>query len=100
VAKPGASTDLTVEIGGMTLDHYAEMGRLLEPFGGQIKSVNGDSVTYKVTASADQIRSQMALAKLQEVQPPAPAPVAAPVPPAAPAPVAPAAPANDLHFHY
>ena len=100
VAKPGASADLTVEIGGMTLDHYAEMGRLLDPFGGQIKSVNGDSVTYKVTASADQIRSQMALAKLHEVQPPAPIPAAAPVPPAAPAPVAPAASANDLHFHY
>lgn len=124
VARPGAAADLTVEIGGMTLDHYAEMGRLLEPFGGQLKTVNGDSVIYKVTASADQIRSQMTLAKLREVPAPVPQPAAtdaslpvaapgAPIAPGAPgapgaaapggAPVAvPAAPAaaNALHFHW
>ena len=105
VAKPGVAGDLSVEVGGMTLDHYAEMGRLLEAFGGQVKAVNGDSVTYKVTASADQIRAQMALAKLQEVQPPAagvPVPEVAPASGAAPTPVAPPAAANpnQLHFHY
>lgn len=108
VARPGAAADLTVQVGGMTLDHYAEMGRLLEPFGGQVKEVNGDSVTYKVTASADQIRAQMTLAKLHEVQAPvaavapAPAPVAAAGVPAAPvpAPAPVAATANTLYFHY
>ena len=120
VSKPGVASDLTLEIGGMTLDHYAELGRLLEPLGGQLKTVNGDSVIYRVTASAEQVRSQMALAKLNEVPAPvvaeAPVPLPAPVAPVAPGatttttttpaaaaaaqPAAPATVASDLYFHW
>lgn len=97
LAKPGASTDLTLQVQGNTLAHYAELGRLLEPFGARLKSVDGDTVTYRVTGSIDQLRAQLTLAKLQEVQPPAVAP-----PPAA-GPGQPAvvvAPAPDLLFHW
>jgi hypothetical protein len=92
--KPGASSDMTVQVEGMNLERYAQMGRLLEPFGGRPKAVDGDKVLYRVSASADQLRAQMGLAKLQEVPAQAPAPVpvdpqAAPGAAPAPVPVAP-----------
>jgi hypothetical protein len=114
LAKPGAVTDMTLQVQGNTLEHYAQMGRLLEPFGARLKGAEGDTVTYRVTGSADQLRAQMNLAKLQEL-PAQPAPVqAAPVPadqgvpvvpgtPGQPAPAAPATPAvtaPDLIFHW
>ncbi|WP_397451860.1 DUF2066 domain-containing protein [Pseudomonas sp. NA-150] len=85
VVKAGASSGLVLNVQGMSLEHYAQLGRLLDPFGAKLKTVDGDRVTYEVNANADQLRSQLSLAKLQEV--PA-AEVAAPVvaaqPPAAP----------------
>lgn len=92
--KPGASSDMTVQVEGMNLERYAQMGRLLEPFGGRPKTVDGDKVLYRVNASAEQLRAQLGLAKLQEVPAQAPAPVpvdpqAAPGAAPAPAPVAP-----------
>ena len=82
-AKPGASTEQLLEVQGMNLEHYAALGRLLEPFGGRPKSVDGDRILYRVTGSADQLRAQLSLAKLQEVPAgEAPAPTA-PVQPAA-----------------
>lgn len=94
VAKPGASSEMTLLVEGMNLERYAQIGRLLEPYGGRPKTVDGDKVLYKVTGSADQLRAQLGLAKLQEVPAqPVPAPVA-PAPAATPAPgTAPAAPA-------
>ena len=92
--KPGASGDMTVQVEGMNLERYAQMGRLLEPFAGRPKTVDGDKVLYRVNASAEQLRAQLGLAKLQEVPAQAPAPVpvdpqAAPGAAPAPAPVAP-----------
>jgi hypothetical protein len=83
VVKPGASGEQLLEVQGMNLEHYAVLGRLLEPFGARLQSVDGDRILYRVNGSADQLRSQLSLAKLQEV-------------PAgeAPAPVAPAQPAE------
>ena len=83
VVKPGASGEQLLEVQGMNLEHYAALGRLLEPFGARLQSVDGDRILYRVNGSAEQLRSQLSLAKLQEV-------------PAgeAPAPVAPAQPAE------
>ncbi|WP_419709108.1 DUF2066 domain-containing protein [Pseudomonas sp. NFX224] len=84
VAKPGASTPQLLEVKGMNLERYAALGRLLEPFGGRPQSVDGDRILYRVNGSAEQLRAQLSLAKLQEVAvAPAAAPASAPVPPAA-----------------
>lgn len=65
--KPGVSSDQLLEVQGMTLERYAQLGHLLEPFGGQLKSVNGDRIVYQVNGSAEQLRSQLGLAQLREV---------------------------------
>lgn len=67
VIKPGMSTDQLLEVQGMTLERYAQLGRLLEPFGGQLKSVDGDRIFYQVNGSSEQLRAQLGLAQLQEV---------------------------------
>lgn len=103
IAKPGASSDMTLQVQGMNLERYGQLSRLLDSFGGRLASINGDTAVYQVTGSPEQLRAQLGLAKLQE-SPPEPAPPAAtpaPVPgqPAvAPAPV-PAGPA-PLRFHW
>ncbi|MDE1168937.1 MAG: DUF2066 domain-containing protein [Pseudomonas sp.] len=103
VAKPGASTDMTLQVEGMTLDHYAELGRLLEPFGSHLKSVDGDKAVFQVTGSVDQLRAQLSLAKLQEMPAEvAPAPIPAAAAPGAPvaAPAPQPKPAAGLRFHW
>ncbi|WP_162863645.1 DUF2066 domain-containing protein, partial [Pseudomonas viridiflava] len=109
VAKPGASTGLLMQVQGMNLERYAQLLQLLDPFGVRVTLVEGDSVTFEVNGSADQLRSQMSLAKLQEVPaseaaaavPPAPAaPVDASAPVAAPAPMIVPASAPQLYFRW
>ena len=51
----------------MNLERYATLERLLEPYAAQLKWVDGDRVIYQVDADAGQLRSQLALAKLQEI---------------------------------
>jgi hypothetical protein len=94
VAKAGASSEQLLEVQGMNLEHYASLGRLLEPFGGRVQSVEGDRILYRVNGSVDQLRAQLSLARLQEAPAGQPAPVApvqpttgSPVPVAAPAPI-------------
>jgi len=95
VARPGASSEQLLEVQGMNLERYASLGRLLEPFGGRVQSVEGDRILYRVNGSVDQLRAQLSLARLQEAPAgQAPAPVApvqsatgSPVPVAAPAPI-------------
>lgn len=91
VARPGASGQQTLEVQGMNLEHYATLLRLLEPFGVRLQSVDGDRIVYRVNGSADQLRAQLSLAKLQELPAEAPTPVPVPVPVPQPA-VAGAAP--------
>jgi hypothetical protein len=67
VVKPGASTGMVLDVQGMNLERYAQLLRLLEPFGGRLKSAEGDHIAFDVSGSPDQLRSQLALAKLQEV---------------------------------
>ena len=100
VVKPGVAGEQLLEVQGMNLERYAALGRLLDPFGARLQSVEGDRILYRVNGSVEQLRSQLSLAKLQEVpagaaQAPVPpvqpvadgsAPVAAPVPVPAPVP--------------
>lgn len=67
VVKPGASSNMALDVQGMNLERYAQLLRLLEPFGGKLKSVDGDRVVFDVSGSPDQLRSQLSLAHLQEV---------------------------------
>lgn len=104
VAKPGASTEQLLEVQGMNLEHYAALGRLLEPFGGRPQSVDGDRILYRVKGSTDQLRAQLSLARLQEVPAgEAPAPTA-PVQPvadgSAPVVAPPPAPTPQLRFRW
>jgi hypothetical protein len=102
VARPGASTEQLLEVQGMNLERYAVLGRLLEPFGARLQSVDGDRIVYRVNGSADQLRAQLSLAKLQEVPASAtPAPVQPVVGGSAPAAAAPApAPKAQLSFRW
>lgn len=86
VSKPGASSGLLMQVQGMTLERYAQLMQLLEPFGARLKSVEGDRIIYEVSASAEQLRSQLSLAKLQEIPASEVAPAAATAAPVQPAP--------------
>lgn len=105
VVKPGISTGLVLHVQGMTLERYAQLGRLLDPFGAKLKTVEGDSITYDLSGSADQLRSQLSLAKLQEVPASEIVPLAPiqPVVAGAIAPVVPAQPSSSsqqLNFRW
>lgn len=103
-ARPGASGQQTLEVQGMNLERYAALLRLLEPFGVRLQSVDGDRIVYRVNGSAEQMRAQLSLAKLQELPVEAPAPVAPaqPVVEGAPAvtPPTPTAAAPSLRFRW
>jgi hypothetical protein len=96
VTKPGASSEQWLEVQGMTLERYATLGHLLEPFGAQLRSVDGDRIVYRLNGSPEQLRAQLSLAKLQEVPPGEAAAPPAEGEGAAPA----AAPAGQLHFRW
>ena len=95
VAKPGTSSEQLLQVQGMNLERYAALGHLLEPFGGQLYSVEGDRIVYRVNGSAEQLKAQLALAQLQEVAAPPAAPVAEGGVPAVAA-----APTAQLHFKW
>ena len=94
--KPGVSSEQLLEVQGMTLQRYAQLGHLLEPFGAQLKRVDGDRIVYLVNGSAEQLRSQLGLAQLQEV----PAGQVPAVTDAGQAPGLAAAPAAQLRFRW
>lgn len=106
VVKPGASGEQLLEVQGMNLERYAALGRLLEPFGAHLQSVDGERILYRVKGSVEQLRSQLSLAKLQEVpagQAPAPATPVQPLaegsaPAVAPTPIP--APVPQLRFRW
>nr|WP_132822943.1 DUF2066 domain-containing protein [Pseudomonas aeruginosa] len=67
VATPEAATGLTLQVQGATLARYAELQRLLDPFGARLVGVRGDRLDYSVKASPEQLRAQLGLAQLQEI---------------------------------
>lgn len=100
VVAPGAGQSLELEVQGADLARYAELSRLLEPFGARLIKVEGDRLEFQVNASPEQLRSQLALAGLRETPPEAPAaPAPSADPQAAPAPQV--VPRNNLlRFHW
>ena len=99
VVKPGVATEQMLEVQGMTLEHYAALERLLEPFGARLQDIDGERVLYRVNGSAEQLRSQLGLARLQEL---APGEGLSPVPEAAAGEPVPAAvtPSAQLRFRW
>lgn len=81
VTRPGASSQLQVQVQGVNLQRYAELARVLEPYGPRLQLAEGSTLTYGVTANREQLRAQLGLAKLQELPP-----EQAPTLPATPAP--------------
>ena len=69
VAKPGTASEQLLEVQGMTLERYVALEHLLEPFGGQAQYVEGERIFYRVNGSPEQLRAQLALAKLIEMAP-------------------------------
>lgn len=97
VAPPGAASDLEVWIEGANLARYADLERLLDALGARLVSVEGDRLVYAVKASPDQLRAQLGLLQLHEVDAPAPSAEQ----PAADGTAAPAQiPANRLWFRW
>ncbi len=98
MVAPGATASLTLEVQGVDLARYAQLQRILEPMGAQLRQAQGDRLLYQVNASAEQLRAQLALLRLQEVTDQA-APVdagQAPVEPAAAGSAPQVLPRNDV----
>lgn len=83
VTRPGASSELQVQVQGMNLQRYAELSRVLEPYGPRLQMADGATLTYAVTGNREQLRAQLGLAKLQELPAEQPASPANPPAPAA-----------------
>lgn len=70
LVQPGAAQSLTLVIEGADLSRFAALERLLEPFAARLQAVDGQRLTYQVNASPEQLRAQLALGQLQEVDEP------------------------------
>ncbi|WP_413043302.1 DUF2066 domain-containing protein [Pseudomonas sp. YJ42] len=64
---PGETSEITLEVLGADVDRFAELDRLLEPFGARLQRVESDRLVYRLNASPEQLRAQLALARLHEV---------------------------------
>lgn len=64
---PGETEEITLEVLGADVERFAELDRLLEPFAARLERVESDRLVYRLNASPEQLRSQLALARLQEV---------------------------------
>lgn len=86
VSRPGMAQGLQLEVQGANLARYAELQRLLEPFAARLQWAQGDRLSFRLNASPEQLRAQLALGRLQEgsVAADTAAPVAAVTPGAAP----------------
>ena len=67
VAAPGAAQSITLVVQGVDLARMAELDRLLTPFAARLRKAQGNTLTYLVNASPEQLRAQLALGQLREV---------------------------------
>lgn len=67
VVRPGGEQTLTLVVGNADLPRYAELERLLQPFTPRLLRAEGKLLTYQLRASPEQLRAQLALARLQEL---------------------------------
>lgn len=58
---------ITLEILRVDVQRFAELERLLEPLGARLLRMGGGRVVYRLQASPEQLRAQLALARLHEV---------------------------------
>ncbi len=58
---------ITLEILGADVQRFAEIERLLEPLGARLLRMGSDRLIYRLEASPEQLKAQLALARLQEV---------------------------------
>ena len=63
----GEVEEITLEILGADVDRFAELDRLLAPLAGTLIRVESDRLVYRLSASPEQLRAQLALARLHEV---------------------------------
>ncbi|WP_028694791.1 DUF2066 domain-containing protein [Pseudomonas cremoricolorata] len=85
VSRPGVASGVQLRVEGMTLARYAELDRVLEGFAARLQLAQSDTFTYNVSGSREQLRAQLGLAQLHEVQV-EPAPSGTPPAPGAQAP--------------
>ncbi len=64
---PGEMAEITLEVLGADVERFAELDRLLEPFNARLQRVESDRLVYRLNASPEQLRAQLALARLEEV---------------------------------
>ena len=63
----GEVEDITLEVLGADVSRFAELEQLLTPLAGRLIRVESDRLVYHLSASPEQLRAQLALARLHEV---------------------------------
>lgn len=63
----GAVEEITLEVLDADVDRFAELEQLLAPLAGRLIRVESDRLVYRLSASPEQLRAQLALARLHEV---------------------------------
>ncbi|WP_312232967.1 DUF2066 domain-containing protein [Stutzerimonas nitrititolerans] len=63
----GEVEDITLEVLGADVSRFAELEQLLTPLAGRLIRVESDRLVYRLSASPEQLRAQLALARLHEV---------------------------------
>ena len=84
VSAPGAAKGLTLVVQGADLARMAQLDQLLKPFNARLQQAKGSTLTYQINASPEQLRAQLALGQLREVNVPATAQPVAPAVPLSP----------------
>lgn len=64
--KPGAGELFEVRVAEMDLERFVLVERLLEPFAAQLREVTKNYAQWQVRSNPEQVRTQLALAHLQE----------------------------------
>lgn len=64
--KPGQGETFTVRVAAVDLERFVLLERLLEPFSAQLQEVTADYAQWQVRSTAEQLRTQLSLAHLQE----------------------------------
>lgn len=64
--KPGEGEVFAVRVAGVDLERFVLLERLLEPFAAQLREVTSDYAQWQLRSNPQQVRSQLALANLQE----------------------------------
>jgi len=63
----GEVEDITLEVLSADVSRFAELEQLLTPLAGRLIRVESDRLVYRLSASPEQLRAQLALARLHEV---------------------------------